>query len=328
LSFAMLADYFPKEMSGRANAALNLLHIGTAFVLQSAAGFIIAWWPESHGGYPAEAHRAAMACTLVLEIAALLWFAVPPRVPQRVVLTAGRPINFDATLATLRYRRAVWAQRAGSLPRFAVGWDTAAAASALLFITVAAVLSVAVSRPALAVYVVATGGDWELAGAGAEPAHEAMMPAADAPSEDGGGRWLLASRFNDGEAPRPPAIARPLPLTSASMGHDDAEGRKAPTRLHAPGLSYVLVGTVERPRIARYRSPRSQYHHCVPPAVRMCAWSFSVIRSLWWFNARHRLARLRAPGQVALGGRVHNRHGHPMHKAGARRGRSKPDIWL
>src|SRR5262249_24558493 len=33
LSFAILSEYFPNEMSGRANAALNLLHIGGAFVL-------------------------------------------------------------------------------------------------------------------------------------------------------------------------------------------------------------------------------------------------------------------------------------------------------
>ena len=36
LSFAILAEYFPKEMSGRANAALNFLHVGAAFVLQCA----------------------------------------------------------------------------------------------------------------------------------------------------------------------------------------------------------------------------------------------------------------------------------------------------
>jgi len=168
LSFAMLAEYFPKEMSGRANAALNLLHIGAAFVLQSAAGFIIACWPESHGGYPAEAHRAAMACTLALEIAALLWFAVP-RSPQRRILTAGRAIGFaDAKLATLRYRRAVWAQPAGSMPRLAAGWGIAAAASCLLVVAMAAVLSAAAGRPALAVYVVEAGGDGELAGIGTE----------------------------------------------------------------------------------------------------------------------------------------------------------------
>jgi MFS family permease len=322
LSFAMLAEYFPKEMSGRANAALNLLHIGAAFLLQSAAGFIIACWPESHGGYPAEAHRAAMACTLVLEIAALLWFAVPPRAPQRVVLTAGRAIGFaDARFATLRYRQAVWAQRAGSLPRFATGWDAAAAASALLFVAVAAVLSAAVSRPALAVYVVEAGGDGELTGADAEPGHEAMMhaDAADAPPEGIESRqWLsLASRFTHGEALSPPAIARPWPVASSSTGHDDEEGRNAPTRLRTPGFTNIRVEAVERQRRARYRSPRSHYQHGVPPAVRMCAWNLSVIRSLWRFRARHRLARPRAPGRVAVAGRSRNRHGYRAHTASA-----------
>jgi predicted MFS family arabinose efflux permease len=180
LSFAMLAEYFPKEMSGRANAALNLLHIGAAFVLQSTAGFIIACWPESHGGYPAEAHRAAMACTLVLEIAALLWFAMPARSPQRVILTAGRAIGIaDARLTTLCYRRAVWAQRAGSIPKFATGWGFAAFASGLLFVAMTAVLSAAVSRPALAVYVVAAERDGELAGAGAEPRCQALKLTVD-----------------------------------------------------------------------------------------------------------------------------------------------------
>jgi hypothetical protein len=316
----MLAEYFPKEMSGRANAALNLLHIGAAFVLQSAAGFIIACWPASHGGYPAEAHRAAMACTLVLEITALLWFAVPPRSPQRVVLAAGRAIGFaDATLTALRYRRAVWAQRAGSLPRFATGWDAAAAASAMLFVAVAAVLSAAVSQPALAVYVVATGGDGQLAGDGAEPGREGMYAdAADAPPEELESRQLrsLASRFTHGDAPRPPAISRPMPVTSSRMGHDGEGGRNAPTRLRTR-LTYSSARTVEGQRLARYRSPRSHYRHGVPPAARMCAWSFSVIRSLWRFRARHRLARPRAPGRVALAGRNRNRHGYRAHKASA-----------
>ena len=60
LSFAILSEYFPKEMSGRANAALNLLHVGAAFVLQSATGLIIEQWPEARGTYPAEAHQLAM----------------------------------------------------------------------------------------------------------------------------------------------------------------------------------------------------------------------------------------------------------------------------
>ena len=75
LSFAILTEYFPKEISGRANAALNLLHVGGAFVLQSATGLLIEQWPEVHGTYPAEAHQVAMAATLALQLSALAWFA-------------------------------------------------------------------------------------------------------------------------------------------------------------------------------------------------------------------------------------------------------------
>src|SRR5262245_12490171 len=46
LSFAAIAEYFPKAIGGRANGALNLLHVGSAFTVQSATGFLIAQWPE------------------------------------------------------------------------------------------------------------------------------------------------------------------------------------------------------------------------------------------------------------------------------------------
>jgi MFS family permease len=78
LSFAILAEYFPKEMSGRANAALNLLHLGCAFLLQAATGFVIEQWPESQGRHPPQAHELAMTAMLTLQLAALVWFAVSP----------------------------------------------------------------------------------------------------------------------------------------------------------------------------------------------------------------------------------------------------------
>lgn len=77
LSFALMSEYFPKAMSGRANGALNLLHVGCAFALQSGTGFIIEQWPQTSGGYPAEAHQVAMAMPLILQIAAAAWFAIP-----------------------------------------------------------------------------------------------------------------------------------------------------------------------------------------------------------------------------------------------------------
>ena len=79
LSFAILAEHFSKEIAGRGNAALNLLHVGGAFVSQSLTGFVVALWPQSEGGYPAEAHQAAMSASLGLQLAALAWFALSQR---------------------------------------------------------------------------------------------------------------------------------------------------------------------------------------------------------------------------------------------------------
>ena len=66
LSYTILAEYYPKHASGRANAALNLLHVGGAFVLQSASGLIIEQWPAASGHYPAEAHQTAMLLGLLI----------------------------------------------------------------------------------------------------------------------------------------------------------------------------------------------------------------------------------------------------------------------
>src|SRR5262245_21622486 len=89
LSFAILTEYFPKEMSGRANAALNLLHVGAAFLLQTGVGLIIAQWPQLDGTYPAEAYQTAMAALIGLEFGASGLFVIrldlmaPVRTPTR-----------------------------------------------------------------------------------------------------------------------------------------------------------------------------------------------------------------------------------------------------
>jgi MFS family permease len=77
LSYAILADTYPREVSGRANAALNLCHVGSAFALQSLMGLIIQQWPCQGEHYPAEAYARAMGVVLALEGAALAWFFVP-----------------------------------------------------------------------------------------------------------------------------------------------------------------------------------------------------------------------------------------------------------
>jgi MFS family permease len=79
LSYAIMADYFPKELAGRANAALNVFHIGCAFVAQYATGLVIHLWLPEQGHYPAIAYQTAFAINLVIQIGAWLWFVI--RVP-------------------------------------------------------------------------------------------------------------------------------------------------------------------------------------------------------------------------------------------------------
>lgn len=77
LSFAILAEYFPKELTGRANAALNVFHMGGAFALQCLTGFVIQAWAKDHGHYPEVAYQAAFAINLLLQVIALVWFSLP-----------------------------------------------------------------------------------------------------------------------------------------------------------------------------------------------------------------------------------------------------------
>jgi MFS family permease len=75
LSYAILAEYFPKEITGRANGALNVFHFGAAFVIQYIIGAVVALWPGQDGHYPAIAYKVAFGLVLALQAAALAWFA-------------------------------------------------------------------------------------------------------------------------------------------------------------------------------------------------------------------------------------------------------------
>ena len=61
LSYAILAEYFPTELAGRANAALNLFHIGGAFVVQYMTGLVVQLWTPTDGHYPEIAYQIAFA---------------------------------------------------------------------------------------------------------------------------------------------------------------------------------------------------------------------------------------------------------------------------
>jgi sugar phosphate permease len=91
-SSSIIADYFPKELTGRANAALTMFHIGGAFILQELFGWAINHWPTVAGHYPALAYKSALALILIPQLAALLWFAGVDRKLRRLTprLSAAR----------------------------------------------------------------------------------------------------------------------------------------------------------------------------------------------------------------------------------------------
>ncbi len=79
LSYAIVTELFPKSASGRANGALNLLHIGAAFAVQVGIGFVVNLWPTEEGRHPAIAYQTALGIVLALQAVAFLWFARPTR---------------------------------------------------------------------------------------------------------------------------------------------------------------------------------------------------------------------------------------------------------
>jgi MFS family permease len=81
VSYSIIADYFPKGISGQANSALNTLHIGGAFVIQSTIGVTVSLWTSDGGHYPAIAYEVAIGANLAIQIMALGWFFVPARIP-------------------------------------------------------------------------------------------------------------------------------------------------------------------------------------------------------------------------------------------------------
>jgi MFS family permease len=83
LSFAILAEYFPKELAGRANGALNLFHIAVAFIVQYATGVVVQQWLPQAGHYPEIAYQTAFALNLALQVAAWIWFMFPGSRPIR-----------------------------------------------------------------------------------------------------------------------------------------------------------------------------------------------------------------------------------------------------
>lgn len=92
VSYAILPGYFAAWMSGRVNAALDLLHLLVAFALQAAIGAIVDRWPETDGHPPAEAFRVALLTVAGLQVLALTWFVWARRRRAAPVYTVRHPL--------------------------------------------------------------------------------------------------------------------------------------------------------------------------------------------------------------------------------------------
>jgi hypothetical protein len=161
LSFAILARYFPKEVAGRANAALGVLNMGAAFCLQFLSGFVIALWRVDGGHYPTMAHQAAMAAGLGLQLIALGVFLAPKSRlrPAPMAHAVDKAVGFGQ--APLRIARPVyvsWTYQAELARRQRAAWRFAAAASAALCVALAAMLSTMISRSAVALHLIEVSG--------------------------------------------------------------------------------------------------------------------------------------------------------------------------
>ena len=79
-AYAVLTARFPASVTGRAITALNFVVFVVAFVCQWGVGGIIGAFPRTaSGGYPTEAHAAALGVMLALQGFTYLYFLWPSR---------------------------------------------------------------------------------------------------------------------------------------------------------------------------------------------------------------------------------------------------------
>jgi MFS family permease len=177
LSYAILSEMFPKSASGRANGALNLLHVTAAFAIQYAVGLVVQQWPAENGHHPPEAYQTALGLNLVLQAAAFLWFIRPERKSALGYLPA-HPIHAFAgglglaPAAALSYARArhAWSLRLARAYAQQRAWRTAAFASFAVLALLASSLGSTILGTSVAAHVIEGAQPTEARGfAGADP---------------------------------------------------------------------------------------------------------------------------------------------------------------
>ena len=138
LGYTVLGEIFPKQASGRANGALNMLQVAAAFAVQSVFGAIVALWEPNASHYPPEAYRTALVFFIVLQVVAFGWFATTGK--QATVKRHNEHRHHAATPDVVQlsrsdaYRTAAmrWALQMRQARNQVSIWRSAAAASIML----------------------------------------------------------------------------------------------------------------------------------------------------------------------------------------------------
>ena len=74
LTFAGLAQIFPKKYSGRVSTILNVQVFLGAFIIQWGIGAIIELWPTTEIGYDPASYQVAIGVLVLMQAAGLVWY--------------------------------------------------------------------------------------------------------------------------------------------------------------------------------------------------------------------------------------------------------------
>jgi predicted MFS family arabinose efflux permease len=83
LSYAVMAEYFPTHMIGRAHSTLTLVLFILIFGLQVGIGAMLSCWPAQGGHYPTAAHLSVWGVLIAMQIASAIWYVLPSSVLEK-----------------------------------------------------------------------------------------------------------------------------------------------------------------------------------------------------------------------------------------------------
>jgi type IV secretory pathway TrbF-like protein/sugar phosphate permease len=162
LSYAVLAESFPKECIGQANAGLNVLHVAGSFAIQCSIGIVIQQWTNKGGHYPPIAYRTAFFIIVLLQCMALIWFFLSATQVKETLLSyvprlaVATDRSQHAIKGTSLYDRAVevWEERLKVANTQVESWRWAALGSITITFLLVLTLITRASQSAVLPYII------------------------------------------------------------------------------------------------------------------------------------------------------------------------------